>query len=184
MANEKTLKTRIRLKSDTEANWRKSVLTTDHRDGEKTSGTSFIPLLGELVVFREDTTHPFSRLKVGNGIDNVLELPFIDAGTLNGEVMARDQIEFYTNYNLFPAHGEANMLYVDTNTRRIYYYSTQYARYEWLSYTITRGVATHITNFSVGTPTSAEVRGGVLYINTGTVPSILKENILVITDLT
>ena len=90
MANEKTLKTRIRLKSDTEANWRKSVLTTDHRDGEKTSGTSFIPLLGELVVFREDTTHPFSRLKVGNGIDNVLELPFIDAGTLNGEVMARD----------------------------------------------------------------------------------------------
>jgi len=84
-----TIKTRIQLKSDTEANWRKSVLKTDNPNGEKNSGTSFVPLLGELIVFSADSTHPFSRLKIGDGSSNVLNLPFIDAGTLDGSKMIR-----------------------------------------------------------------------------------------------
>jgi hypothetical protein len=79
----KTLKTRVQLKSDTEANWKKSVLVAD--GGEKESGNSFIPLLGELIVYTADDAHPFSRLKVGNGSTNVVKLPFIDAGTISGE---------------------------------------------------------------------------------------------------
>jgi len=81
MANS-TIKTRIQLKCDTEANWKKSVLESE--GGEKISGTSFIPLRGELIVYSADMAHPFSRLKIGDGITNVVMLPFIDANTLSG----------------------------------------------------------------------------------------------------
>ena len=180
--NNKTIKTRVQLKSDTEENWNKSVLVSD--GGTKTSGTSFVPLLGELIVYIADATHPFSRLKVGDGETNVVRLPFIDAGTLNGELIPNDQVEFYNNYNAFPSEGQGDILYIDLATRRIYYYSTQYARYEWLSYTISRGTATYISNFSVGALPSMEARKGVLYFNTGTLPSMTKQNLSVVTDLT
>jgi hypothetical protein len=75
--NTNTLKTRIQLKSDTEANWNKA--------GPKDGSLGFIPLRGELIIYSADETHAFSRLKVGDGVTNVTALPFIDAGTLNGE---------------------------------------------------------------------------------------------------
>jgi len=81
MANN-TIKTRIQLKNDTEANWKKSVL--EDEGGTKTSGTSFVPLLGELIVYSADEAHPFSRLKIGDGVTNVVRLPFIDADTISG----------------------------------------------------------------------------------------------------
>ena len=65
-----TVKTRIQLKNDTEANWNKAV--------------HFIPLRGELIIYSTDEAHPFFRLKVGDGVTVVTELPFIDAGTING----------------------------------------------------------------------------------------------------
>jgi hypothetical protein len=72
-----TIKTRIQLKSDTEANWNKA--------GPKDGSLGFVPLRGELIIYSADETHAFSRLKVGDGSTNVINLPFIDAGTLNGE---------------------------------------------------------------------------------------------------
>lgn len=67
---QKTIQGRIQLKCDTEANWDKA--------------TNFVPLLGEVVVYTDDDTHHFSRLKVGDGETVVFNLPFIDAGSLEG----------------------------------------------------------------------------------------------------
>ena len=65
-----TIKTRIQLKNDTEAHW--------------DLATNFVPLAGELIIYSADNAHPFSRLKVGDGVTTVTNLPFIDASTLSG----------------------------------------------------------------------------------------------------
>ena len=62
MANQKTVKTRIIAKHDTEVNWNKA--------------TNFIPSLGEQIIYDADTAHPFERCKIGNGTDKVSDLPF------------------------------------------------------------------------------------------------------------
>ena len=65
MATEKTLKTRVVLKHDTEANWNKA--------------TNFIPKKGEVIIYDPDGTHTYSRQKVGDGIKNINTLPFLGA---------------------------------------------------------------------------------------------------------
>ena len=91
MAND-TIKTRIRLKNDTEANWNSAVLSTDSDKGTKESGNSFIPLKGEVIVYSAEKNNdvlpagrsaplPFSRFKVGDGVTNVADLPFSGAAT-------------------------------------------------------------------------------------------------------
>ena len=67
---QSTVKSRIQLKNDIEANWNKAV--------------NFIPLKGEIIIYSIDESHPFSRLKVGDGITTIINLPFIDAQTING----------------------------------------------------------------------------------------------------
>lgn len=57
------LKSRLKQKHDTEANWNKA--------------TNFVPLAGEIIVYDADSTHRFSRIKVGNGSTKVTELPFL-----------------------------------------------------------------------------------------------------------
>lgn len=65
-----TVKTRIQLKNDTEANWKKAV--------------HFCPFIGEPIIYSADEAHPFFRIKIGDGVSTVNELPFIDAATING----------------------------------------------------------------------------------------------------
>ena len=65
MAVQQSIKTRIQLKNDTEANWNKAI--------------NFIPLKGEVIIYLADGTHPFSRFKVGDGITTVVNLPFSGA---------------------------------------------------------------------------------------------------------
>lgn len=57
------VKTRIQLKYDTETNWRKAI--------------NFRPLLGEVIIYSTDDSHPFFRLKVGDGSTLVNDLPFV-----------------------------------------------------------------------------------------------------------
>ena len=64
-----TVKARVQLKNDTEANWNKS---------------SFVPLPGEVIIYTADDSHPFFRLKIGDGETPVTLLPFIEAGALDG----------------------------------------------------------------------------------------------------
>ena len=61
---EKTLNTRIQMKTDTEANWNKA--------------TNFIPKNGEIIIYATDTTHSYQRVKVGDGKTLVNNLPFIN----------------------------------------------------------------------------------------------------------
>jgi len=107
-----TIKTRIQLKSDTEENWNKA--------GPKNGSNGFVPLLGELIVYTADATHPFCRLKVGDGITNVVGLPFIDSGTINGEEV---ELVKKSTFNEFPSPGNSDKLYIDLSTNRIYHYT-------------------------------------------------------------
>ena len=67
---ENTIKSRIQLKNDTEANWDKA--------------TNFVPKQGELIIYSTDSAHTFCRLKVGDGSTTVPNLPFIDAASIGG----------------------------------------------------------------------------------------------------
>ena len=69
MATEKTLKTRVVLKHDTEANWETAGNATN----------PFIPKKGEVIIYDPDSAHTYSRQKVGDGIKNINELPFLGA---------------------------------------------------------------------------------------------------------
>ena len=69
---EKTLKTRVINKHDTEANWNKA--------------TSFIPKRGELIVYLPDSIYTYSRMKIGDGTTTVVNLPFINEAITNSEI--------------------------------------------------------------------------------------------------
>lgn len=56
--------TRIRQKHDTASNW--------------ASAVNFTPMAGELIVYDADDTTTYPRVKVGNGQDNINDLPFSD----------------------------------------------------------------------------------------------------------
>lgn len=60
-----TVKTRIQNKNDIEANWLKA--------------TNFTPLKGEVIIYNEDSTHNYKRVKIGDGKTLVSNLPFLNA---------------------------------------------------------------------------------------------------------
>lgn len=167
-----TIKTRVQLKSDTEANWRKAVLVAD--GGTKTSGNSFVPLAGELIIYMPDTTHDYSRLKVGDGSTNVLSLPFIDSGTVNGEVIVNEIVHFSGTK---PTNGDSTKLYVDNTNNAIFYYDgTNWQKLSNYTYTFSKDTATMITNWNAGSITQMSLSGGTFFITHGTVPTLSKEN--------
>lgn len=61
---QKEFNTRIQLKSDTEANWLKA--------------TNFTPLKGEMIVYNADANYNYERIKIGDGVRKVNELPFVN----------------------------------------------------------------------------------------------------------
>lgn len=60
---EKTLFTRVQQKHDIEANWMKAV--------------NFAPKVGEIIVYDPDSNHTYSRVKIGDGVTLVSDLPFV-----------------------------------------------------------------------------------------------------------
>ena len=60
----KTIDTRIQLKHDTETNWNKAI--------------NFIPKNGEAIIYAADNVNKFPRLKIGDGITKVADLPFVN----------------------------------------------------------------------------------------------------------
>ena len=71
--SEKRFNSRIIHKHDTETNWLKS---------------SFVPLQGELIVYDVDSTHNYERFKIGDGAQNVNDLPFLIESITNAEIDA------------------------------------------------------------------------------------------------
>ena len=70
---ENVLKTRIIHKHDTAENWAKA--------------TGFTPKEGELIVYEADADNTVPRLKVGDGTNNVNDLPFV------AEALTADDID-------------------------------------------------------------------------------------------
>ena len=65
MASTNTIETRIQLKRDIEINW-------------DLVGNIFIPLAGEIIIYSPDSSHDFSRIKIGDGSTNIASLPFVN----------------------------------------------------------------------------------------------------------
>ena len=101
MATEKTLKTRVVLKHDTEANWNKA--------------TTFIPKKGEVIIYDPDSAHNYSRQKVGDGTKTVVALPFFGAsvGTANSDD-SLSKIQ-YTTEGAIPTTPETGVEYAITD---------------------------------------------------------------------
>ena len=59
---EKHLNSRIQHKHDTEANWNKA--------------TNFIPKQAEIIVYDVDDNYFYERIKIGDGVTPVTNLPF------------------------------------------------------------------------------------------------------------
>lgn len=66
MANEKPTNARLQMKHDIEANW---IIA-----GNATN--PFVPKPGELIIYDVDDSHDSPRIKIGDGDNNVNELPF------------------------------------------------------------------------------------------------------------
>lgn len=71
---EKNIKSRIVHKHDTELNWNKA--------------TNFIPKQGEIIVYDIDSNHSYERIKIGDGVTNVNNLPFVISTLTNDEIDA------------------------------------------------------------------------------------------------
>lgn len=78
MSVEKNMNTRIQHKHDIEANWVKAI--------------NFIPKQAELVIYDPDTTYTFPRIKVGDGVKTINELPFVDEIKANKNEVSQVQI--------------------------------------------------------------------------------------------
>ena len=163
-----TINTRIQLKHDTEFNW---------------LAHPIVPLLGELIIYTADSTHAYSRLKVGDGITNTTDLPFIDSGTLNGTEV--ELVKFAT-YDNFPSAGSPDKLYVDLSNNAIYHYTgyNGYAKLSNFEYNITKTVVSYITWWSAGRMTNLSVTNNVLKVNNGFAPELLYEPKSVVQDIT
>ena len=170
MANEKVIKTRIMMKSDTEANWSRQV--------------NMIPLAGEIIIYSADDTHDYSRLKVGDGSTTVVSLPFIDAGTINGEVLA-DVIITGSNRYAFPPIGQDNKLYVDLDKNIIYCYKSNsgFSQLSHFKYTVTKTEVAIINDWDPGIMTTASVNNSSLIISNGIAPTLNLGTLNVVTDV-
>ena len=71
---EKNIKSRIVHKHDVELNWNKA--------------TNFIPKQGEIIVYDIDSNHSYERIKIGDGVTNVNDLPFVISTLTNDEIDA------------------------------------------------------------------------------------------------
>ena len=79
---EKTIKSRIQLKNDTEENWKKAI--------------NFIPKRGEMIIYNIDENNSAPRAKIGDGVTNVNDLVFMT----NGGAATASSTEFIISTNL------------------------------------------------------------------------------------
>lgn len=61
---EKRINGRIVLKHDIESNWKLA--------------TGFTPMAGEIIIYDTDSNYDYERIKIGDGVQNVNALPFVD----------------------------------------------------------------------------------------------------------
>ena len=170
-----TIKTRMQLKSDIETNWNKL--------GAKDGNPGFIPLRGELIIYSADSNHTYSRLKVGDGSTNVVNLPFIDSGTINGEEVELVKVTYSSE---LPQHGSNDKLYITLSDNKIYHYETATGYTPLLNFTPTleTTVIKGVSFFDPGGMTEGKIEDNTLVITNGLAPQLFTTNVRVVTDIT
>ena len=63
---------RFQQKNDTEANWNKA--------------SNFIPMVGEFIIYNKDENYNYERLKIGDGIHSIVDLPFVISSIDNEKI--------------------------------------------------------------------------------------------------
>ena len=161
------LATRIQLKSDTEANW---------------IANPIVPLIGEMIIYTPDDNHPYSRLKIGDGQTNVVNLPFVDAGSLNGneEIICK-----YDTFNNFPSRGSSQCLYLDTSTSQMYHYDAMlgYKSIATVSLNATSTTIKEVVYWGPGRAATASIEDNKLKLQNGIAPQLLTQNTTVLTSV-
>lgn len=79
MSIEKNMNARIQHKHDIEANWNKAL--------------NFIPKIAEIVVYDIDELHDKVRIKIGDGVTDVKELPFFGGEAIDSVQPDWDQTD-------------------------------------------------------------------------------------------
>ena len=148
------------MKYDTEEHWNRAV--------------NFCPLKGEVIIYSTDDTHPFCRLKVGDGVTKVTELPFIFT---EGDVPSTE-LNFVLKEHFidFPRVGNKDILYLEAATDTIYKW-TDSGGYD-ACYGIIKETASQITGWNQGRMTNLSVEDGTatLQVINGTEPNLTFEN--------
>ena len=90
---EKNIKSRIIHKHDVESNW--------------LLATNFTPKQGEIIVYDVDSNYNYERLKIGDGVHNVNELPF------STDNLTADDFDIYVQ-DTEPTDAEDGAIWVDT----------------------------------------------------------------------
>ena len=140
--SEKKFNSRIINKHDTEENWNKS---------------SFIPKQGEVIIYDIDSTYNYERIKIGDGANNVNDLPF-----------AVVQSDYSTNDKLSPS-------YIKNRT----HWSDGAIVVSWDGNINGLTVSSDSTSYKVSDykPGSNEIIGGQLTFSNGTTETITSDMI-------
>lgn len=113
---DKKIKTRIIHKHATESEW---IVTNN-----------FIPKNGELIIYDEDATYNYKRMKIGDGTHNINTLSFIDDNIKNTITSLINKIEtlekniddlvIKNSYNFLPLSQEEYNALTDIDDSTIY----------------------------------------------------------------
>ena len=140
MAN--TVKARIQLKYDTEENWSKAI--------------HFCPLKGEVIIYAIDDTHPFPRLKVGDGATPVVDLPFLSDRNENKNIEYHTAEYWNSQLNYIPDQGQV-IVYSDSNLIKIGDGTTYLVDLPYITDFISQQLQQHITNTNIHISTAERI---------------------------
>ena len=91
---------RFTFKNDTEENWKKAV--------------NFIPKKGEPIIYNKDAKHNYSRIKIGDGITKVSNLPFSNIDNV-AKLNANNIFYGETTFSNFVSFDGGIVLYGDAD---------------------------------------------------------------------
>ena len=140
MAN--TVKARIQLKYDTEENWSKAI--------------RFCPLKGEVIIYAIDDTHPFPRLKIGDGTTLVVDLPFLSDANENKNVQYHTAEYWNSQLNYIPDQGQI-IVYSDSNLIKIGDGTTYLVDLPYITDFISQQLQQHTTNTNIHISTAERI---------------------------
>lgn len=159
---------------------KENLILHDTSDGWVAKPT-VVPNLGQIVVYDMDNTHDYARIKIGDGVTIVSQLPFIDAGTVNGQTIV-DVIQRYNTKDNFPAIGDLKSLYFD-NTNEVLYCWNGANGYVRLSFAADEYRSVNLQSlltWDAGTQTTVNANAGTMFVVNGTSPTLEIANMSVL----